>query len=159
MKEWWSNLAIREKQFLLLGGCLCALFLIYYGILSPIQTKTTQLRERLQRNQALLAWMQQADAQLSISPGISQSNMQTVLTSSLIGTIQSQLQLSPINSQLKQLRQGENNSILLSFNQVDADELLGWLMHLSKTVGITIAQLTISKESTEGTVKANLVLK
>lgn len=156
MKQWWLGLSLREKQTLMLGGIAVAIYIVYALIWSPLDNKIVAMREQIQQDQKLLAWMQAADKRLT---GSDNPTPTPLLASSLLSVAQKQIKQSALADQLSQLRQAENDAVQLSFKQVDFDKLVTWLADSSRQKGLTVAQLTVAPSESPGIVSAELQLK
>jgi len=159
MKEWWGNLAFREKQALSVGVVVIIIFLIYGFIWAPLNNKVKTIRTHIERNQALLAWMTAADIQIQRIQKNNQKPLAAVSAGSLLSVIQNQINLSPIATNLSELRQFENDSVQLRFKQVEFDKMIAWLAELCQENKVVITQLTITSGESPGIVAAEFVLK
>jgi Type II secretory pathway, component PulM len=59
MKQWWLNLAERERRILLLGTAAVLFALLYWGGWAPLQQNLQQRRHQVQQLQQQLNWMHQ----------------------------------------------------------------------------------------------------
>lgn len=159
MKEWWNNLALREKQMLVLGAFAIGIFLIYILLWSPLQNKVSSLRNQIQHSQELLAWMKDADKQIQALEKNSQKKSGSKATGSILSIVQKQIKTSPVASDLSQLHQVENDSVELSFKKVNFDKLMEWLIPFTQKQGLVISQITVKPSGSAGIVAADLVLK
>lgn len=160
MKEWWNHLALREKQLLSLGFLFICIFLLYLLVLNPLDQKVTDIRNQISRNQELLAWMQDADKKIqSVEKSSLQNKNIGHSSGSLLSIIQKQINRTPLVSTLSQLHQVENDSVQLTFQKVDFDQLLKWLIQVSKQEGIQISQAHMTPSPSPGIVSAEIVVK
>lgn len=154
MKDWWLNLALREKQTVSIGILFVTLFLFYELIWSPISNEATSLRSKVQQNSALLMWMKQTDSRIQ-SLGKTQTNS---TESSLLSTVQTQMNNSPLGKHVSQLRQSESNSVQLTLSAVSFDQMITWLTQVAKTDGIIVAQISVRPSGTTGIVTIDATL-
>lgn len=159
MKERWNNLALREKQTLVLGAFVLGIFFIYFGLWSPLNDKVNNMRAQIHRNQSLLVWMQNANTQIAALEKAPKPTAAAHMTGSLLSIIQREINRTPLVTALKQLHQTENDSVQMSFQQVDFDDLVAWLIQLSKEAGLTVTQMSVTPGATPGIVAADLVVK
>lgn len=156
MKEWWNNLALREKQMLTLGALALFITLFYLFIWSPIDETTAALRKQIRSNQELLTWMENADQKLQ---ALAKAPAQTVpAEGSLLSIVQKQINQTPFVSALTQLHQGENDSVQLTFQKVNFDKLIAWLTQLVQENGLVISQLTVIPTDKPGITGVDLVI-
>lgn len=158
MKEWWNNLALREKQLVSIGGIFLVLFLIYFFLWSPLNQKVASLRSQIRQNQDLLAWMKDTDKEIqslekTSAPKPNRSG------GSLLSLVQKQVEHSSLSGSLSQLHQVESDSVQLTFKKVDFDKLIAWLIEVTQQEGLVITQLTVTPSGTPGIVGADLILK
>jgi type II secretory pathway component PulM len=158
MKEWWLNLSLREKQAIALGAFLLGLFLIYEMIFASLFNATTALREKIHKNQTLLSWMKDGDTRLQ-----ELQNSHTVTTtndsSSLLSRIQNDLKHTPLQKNVLQLQQADNDSFEMHLQQVSFDNMMSWLIKLCGTQQLTITDMFIKPSGDAGIVDATLKLK
>lgn len=155
MRDWWLNLSLRERQTLSVGGVFIVLFLLYEIIWSPLSDSVSALRTRVQQNGVLLAWMEQADQHMHALTKIST----TPSTASILSLVQTELKKSPFAQHVGQLRQGENNTVQMTLQKVNFDQLITWLTMLWKTNGLIATQVSIMPSAGAGIVSAEVILK
>ena len=155
MKEWWNNLILREKQILCLGIIIAIAAFIYLILWSPLHNRVSHLRLQIKNAQHLLAAMQAIDKQIQHTENTTQVNIES---GSLLNLVQKQIKASPLVKALDQLRQTENDAVLLSFKQVDFDKLIAWLMIFSQQYRITLTQMSVTPGTTPGMVAAEVTL-
>jgi len=159
MKEWWFNLNLREKQTVSLGVAVTIMALLYGLIWSPLHTSVNALRDQIQHNQQLLSWMQTADQQIQAAAKMTPTPTVTHNAASWLSIVQDNVKQSPLAKNLTQLVQADNDSVKLTFQQVDFDLLISWLTELWQQQGLVVTQLTITSGSTPGIVGAEFILK
>jgi general secretion pathway protein M len=158
MKEWWDNLVLREKQILSMG-LLVLVFVAFYLILwSPLTDKVSTLRNQVQRNQELLAWMQDTDKRIQ-AEGHAAKPPVARASGSLLSIVQSQINRTQLVSVMTQLHQIDNDSVQLTFDKVDFDKLIVWLTQLTQQQGLIITQMTVTPSKEPGIVAADFILK
>lgn len=161
MKEWWQQLASREKNTVMVGGVVVLLFLIYALIWSPISSGVARLRNNITKNQQLLVWLQGVDKQLRILGGSQSETTTEAFTSpaALLGWLQSSIQQAGIARQLTQIKEGADESITLHFQEIDFDTLIAWLVQAKQEQHFNITQMTVIKLAAPGVVQVDLVLQ
>jgi general secretion pathway protein M len=159
MNEWWINLSIREKQIVSAGALGVVIFLVYLIIWLPLSNRVANLREQIVRDQKSLLWMRDADQRIQDVEKNSQNKKSTDSGISLLTIVQKQINKSNFVSSLNQLRQAENDSVELSFNNVDFDRLIQWLTELWQQQGIVITQMSVTASGTAGVVNTEFVLR
>lgn len=159
MNEWWLNLSLREKQIISAGALAVVIFLLYLILWLPLSNRVVNLREQIVRDQKLLLWMRDANQRIQDVEKNLQNKKPTESNASLLNIIQKQINKSTFVSSLNQLKQAENDSVQLSFNNVDFDRLIQWLTELWQQQGIVISQMSVTASGTPGVVNTDFILK
>lgn len=159
VKEKWASLAVREKQAVVLGGLLLALFILYQGIWSPILNSINTMRQQIVTNQKTLLWMQSVDKTLQKLSGQSIANVKPVSLVVLLGEVQDKVKQAGLDNTLSQLKQVANESIAMHFEKVDFDKLMVFLTAFIKTHSVSISQMSAVATDTPGVVNVDMQMK
>jgi general secretion pathway protein M len=159
MKEWWNNLALREKRIVSAGILTLAALLVYLILWLPLDNAVTGLRTQIHQNQELLTWMRDADKHLQTLSLTTQPKPKSTSSGSILTIVQNQINRTTLVSSLNQMHQVDTNSVQLTFQKVDFDQLVTWLIQLNQQHGIVITQMNVIPSPTPGVVAADLVLK
>ncbi len=158
MKEWWNQLALREKQMLTVGGFFLCAFLIYILLWAPLTSRTESLRKQITTQQTLLSWMQEAEKRLVTLEKNPQTATSTRSEGSLLSVVQKQINRTTLVGALTDLHQLETDSIQLTFQKVSFDQLMKWLILITGQEGLVIKQLSVAPSATPGIADVTLVL-
>jgi len=157
MKEWWRELAIREKQMIVLGSLVLIIILIYEIIWSPLHTANQNLRVKIQHQQNTLQYMQSADLQIQqLLKIMAQKNNKNVQT--LLSTLQTAIKQSGFPQNVTQLRQAENDSVQIILSKVNFDQLIIFLNGLWQKQGLIVSQITVLPTHVPGEVSVDMML-
>lgn len=157
MKDWWMNLAIREKQMAALGILLVGLFIIYEIMFAPLLGSVDNLRDKIHKNQSLLTWMESSDKRIQFLEKSPQTKEKS--SASLLSIVQDDINKNPIAKSISQLQQADNDTIQLHLQNVSFDNMIKWLATLCQQQHLMINQLTITTGSSAGMVDAELRLQ
>ena len=138
MKQWWLNLAERERRILLLGTAAVLFALLYWGGWAPLQQHLQQSQHQVQQLQQQLNWMHQQ------APLIRQLKQTAPINAATDIDIASALTASSQTQQLALKRiqpQGEN--ALVELDIIGFDQLVSWLDLLEQQYGITPQQIEL----------------
>ena len=158
MKEWWQQLALREKRMVAGGAIVVAVLLIYFGLWFPLQHTVSSLRQTIVKNQNLLAWMQQADAQMKTIVPTKTVAVTSMSPAALLGWLQNSIQQAGLDHQLTQIKEGSDEAILLQFQAVNFDALINWLAQAQEQQGFRVTQMSAVKTAASGMVNAEITL-
>lgn len=158
MKEWWQHLSNREQKLVLLSGIFIIAIVFYFLIWSPVSGSLTTLQNNVTQEQQLLSWMRTAVLQLETNSSTNLGNT-TVNAATLFTTIENSLTSNGLKSELKDIKQNQDGTITLTFDQVDFDDLINYLISLQQQYGIIITTFNSSKLPNTGYVKCEVVLQ
>lgn len=154
MKQWWLNLAARERRVLLLGGFAVFIALLYWEGWHPLQQNLQQSRTQVQQLHQQLNWMREQAPLVNQLKQTSRTNAPSNIDIASALTASSQTQ----QLVLKRIQpQGENAQVELE--TVDFVQLLAWLDLLEQQYGITPQQIELqSLPSLAGKVQVKRLL-
>jgi general secretion pathway protein M len=149
----WQQLNHRERLLLLWGAACLGLYLAYatYASLDNAVIASTQ---RLSEKKETLAWIQQAETQLS-----SKHTGTTALDKSkALAVLSRQLKAASFDGFPYQLEQLSDAELQVSFEQVPYHACLAWLALMSKKYKITVKMFNMDRTETPGLVKWTVIL-
>jgi general secretion pathway protein M len=153
MKEWWSQLALREKQAVLLGGTFVFIFILYQFIWSPLLGHLTEMRHSIEAQQKTLIWMRKADKEIQSLQKNNKVANKDASPVALLSSLQKQINQLGLGQSLAGLKQASTDTIEMHFQKVEFDQLVLLLKQVS------IVQLSAVAGSTPGMVDADLVVR
>lgn len=147
MKQWWTQLQEKEQRLVVLMVVMVTIFLFYHLIWSPINDGLTKESKKLERNQALLTYVQQNTSryQSALKNGGSKAANGSLL--SIVNRVAKSYQIN-INRV-----QPQGDDIQVWIEQIAFNQLLLWLDDLSQKQGLTIKAIDISEGDEQGLVK------
>lgn len=157
MKNWWTQLSLREKKTIGIGCIFLLVILLYMGIWIPWQEKMATMRLKVKSNHELIAWMRQVDQKIQSYQPL--TPRQTSGNASLLSETESALKASVIHEALMVVHQEQNNAIKLNFKEVDFDIFISWLINYATTNNLIIQDISVSLSSLPGKVMVTLLLK
>lgn len=158
MKSKWQQLALREKQMLVLGGIVMILAMFYGFIWAPLANKVSSLRADVQHNQQLLSFMQAASKKIQSFSGANRDALNNPSHASLLSGVQQQLHQPPLSQYPVLLKQADSDSVEVSFKQVNFDLLMTWLIRVSEQNHWVVKQMTITQSTALGVVATTFIL-
>lgn len=138
----FSKLSQRERVMVLVGGVIVGLLLIYSLIVSPLNSANMRLSTRLQSNQHLLNWMEEANDELHV---LSHVRMPEAKPS--LALVQEALFHHGMKPDTFQLTQRNMDHYGLQLNAVNFDGLMGAILSLHQRYGLSAAELTLKLQS------------
>ena len=157
MKDWWLGLSQREKIITGLGGTATLLFLLYALVWGPLINKTDRLRQDVNNQAELIAFMKNNVATIQQlrkkqTKPVKESN------DSLLTITERSFKTSNLSTFDPQLQQSADKQVKVQFKAIPFRNLLLWIDRLSRSHAISVAKISIQPIETAGDVKADITL-
>lgn len=156
MMQYWHNLQLREQRTLLIGGVAALLLLLYSAVLDPFSQELKRLEKEVAADRELLAWMEQAAAQVKALRG--SGGAKRASGGSLLSLVDASAKRNGLGGALKQVKP-EGSGVRLSFEQAGFDDMVRWLGRLGAEEGVGVITLTLERLPATGQVNATVVLE
>lgn len=154
MNDWWSSLETRERMFV--GGLGVFLILFFFWLfLDKLFTDAADYRQRADRAERQLAWMQQAVQEISAAPraGANRAASSNRSLNVIVDQTRGRYQLAATNTQ-----QVGADQLRVRLEDARFDSIVQWLGELRRQHGITIATASVTQTDVRGTTNATLTL-
>lgn len=160
-KNWWKELKPREQRLLTIGSLSLTIFVVYFFMWSPLNEATIKMRQQIKTSDQTLysieALNKEINDLLKEKNSLDQKN-KSYSPAELISLLQNHIDKAGLKSELKQLKQTNNNNSEIHFQKVDFDKLSGLLIELNQQFGVKIIQVSIKNENIPGKVTADIVV-
>ena len=159
MRAWWMARPARERAVLGVGGALVALMLAWALVWYPIAKARATLDTRVERQRQDLAWMRQhlAAAQEAHAQGVrGHADRQG---KSLLALADVSARDGGLAGALKRVEPSGGNSVRVSFEIANFDQLMAWLDALTRDYGVTVSDFSADKVEGLGLVNARVTLE
>ena len=157
MKQWFEQLAPRERLLVSIAGALLLLTLIVTLGVRPIMSQSKRGHELVIDKRALLTELQQVAARLGPQTGGAQA-APSGSSQSLVLVVDRTTRSAGLAQYLKRNQPDGDTSIQLRFENAPFDTLVTWLGDLQSqhSMSVTTANIDVSQQS--GRVNVNLTL-
>ncbi len=145
-----ASLSRRERR-LVLAGLALAVAILLFGVLLPLDRSVAHARERLEKKQADLSWMQGVASELAaavVPPSSGESLVVIIDRSAREAGLAGTLTTEPAGS----------GSLSIRLQKAPFDTMIAWLARLAQQHGVSVETATIEKADTAGLVNAAVVL-
>jgi general secretion pathway protein M len=155
MREWFANLAERERRMVTIGAVVGGALLLL-AIVLPLNKNIAQARARVTTKQGDLAFIQAALPELAAAgPGAGAA----ATGESLVVLIDSSARESGLGKSLSSSQPTPDKGLRIRLEKVPFDALVAWLARLSQSHGVRVESAEIESAGETGLVNAGLVLK
>lgn len=146
MKQWFENLAEREKKLVIIASVVLLLGVFLQFIWMPLSNGLTEAQAKQQKQKALLEYVIQKTAEVKAG-----NKKSRVKASGSISQIVSQ---SARRSKIAIARlQPQGNSLQVQVDEIAFNELLKWVTDLTERQGLVIESIDISQSDRAGAVQ------
>jgi general secretion pathway protein M len=160
MKEWFENLAPRERLFVGIGGLLTAVIILYGLIWLPFDRSHSNLAADVANWQRSLEELGPLKGQLANQQSSSGSSTSGGSNQTPVVIVAQTSRARGLNSALKRSQPTTSTGIRVEFENVAFDDLVLWLGDLSSDYGLVIQQGSFSTAQTApGRVNSTLTLE
>ncbi len=146
---YWQGLDRREQHFAIIGSVLFLLCILYFGLVSPLQSKGEQANRDLTSERNLFSWLSNKAGEIEILRAKTGNSTQ-VSTLALNQAVTESVK--PYNLEIDRL-QPQQNELEVWLKPMPFNSLLKWLDHLSSKYGVQVKFIDISKTDTQGVVE------
>jgi type II secretory pathway component PulM len=157
-KEWWGNLATRERKGLLACSLLLGFFIVYEWIWTPYLEKIALLRKQIKSNNSLVLWMKTTDETIRELEEKTHGKAKSSSLIARLGDLKKQIDDAGLHDSLTQLKQVANDSIELHFKKVEFDKWINLLISIVKEEEVKIVQMSVVTDNTPGLVDVVVIL-
>lgn len=160
MKEWFANLATRERLIVAVGGAAALLILFWALVWLPLERGQEELRTSVSDWRQSLSELRVLAASMALDESEAVSVPVGDAGQSPVVVVDQTLRERNLNSAVKR-RQPTPNGIRIEFENVAFDELVVWLGELSAAHGLSVQAGSLSQgtRDEEGRINASLTLE
>lgn len=153
-KQWWDQNSSRDQMAILVLGICFLLFILYMGILKPIQEKRAT---QLNNNQSALNSLKNVRDMAALWTNRDASLSQNANQGSIVEIVDTSLRAH--NLRLSGMQPSGLNDVRLRLDQARFDSLLEWLNEMEVSQGLQIKDLSVVTADEPGIVSVNMRLR
>lgn len=157
MREWFDNLAPRERWIVSAGAIVFVLMMYFLMIWDPLSQKSVRLHADLDEARELVTFMQSTRQQVAQLGGNS-AGASRASGRSLLSDVDSSSKRSGLGDKIKRIQPEGQTSVRLWIEGVSFEQLLTWMNQLQSQMGIVLSDGSLDRDDLAGTVKARLTL-
>ena len=155
MNALFFRISDRDKRFLIVGSVLLTFVLGYFLLYEPLLHDNKRLHAALARQDADLAWMQEASRRLGNRPVV---HTAADAGEPLLVIADRTIQAAGLKQQLKRIQPDGDDRIRLWIEQASFGALIKWLDTMQRQYGVRVDAATVDRQQATGVVNAKLVL-
>ncbi|VAX11510.1 hypothetical protein MNBD_GAMMA25-1011 [hydrothermal vent metagenome] len=160
LQERWQQLALREKQLLVIMSVVIVITLFYFSLWKPLKTgiEDGELRVKAQTRSLMEIRKQAAEVRQLRTSGIGVNNSVKDSTS-LLGLIERSAKQKNIKDGLQKVQPEGQKEVRVWMENVSFDQLISWLELLTSRHGIQINNISLERSNAPGIVSGRILLQ
>lgn len=158
MREWYENLAQRERWIVTGGALVLALMMYFLLVWDPLSQKAARLNGDIENARELVIFMQSTRQQVAKLGGRNATASTANSGRSLLSDVDSSSKRNGLGDKIKRIQPEGQTSVRLWIEGVSFDQLVNWMNQLQSQMGIVLSDGSLDKDDVAGTVKARLTL-
>lgn len=154
----YGRLSARDRLLVIAGTALFLLLVLVFAVWMPLDQRVDRLRDTVDRQLALRAWMSDAARevqQLRASSG----SAQRVEDQSLLAFTDRTAREAGLAGALRRVEPEGNDRVRIVLEQASFDTVATWLEQLVERFRVRIANITVERREEAGLVNVRLVLQ
>ncbi len=156
MNEWYRNLALRERQFVLLGAVFILLVCVYAFIYEPLEVAMEDSKTRLGLKQSEWTQLVQISDEYK-KLGVTKNTASAKDKRSLLAVIDQGSSAVGIKSSIKRITPEGKSKVRVRIEEVAFDRLTKWLVTNSTKHAIRAELFLARQTDTSGKVNATIL--
>lgn len=157
LRQWWDERNQRE-QYLVGGGTIIIIVLLVYLLIwKPLTAHISDMRQTIQQQTSMLAWMKAANTKIKQYEAAGYTKKQTTAQPMLVLVEQSLMQ-DKLSQYVANTQQKSDNQIVIALKNAPFDHTINWLEKLWKQDNIVVNNLAATHAKTTGIVNLTVTL-
>ncbi|CAM3118768.1 MULTISPECIES: type II secretion system protein GspM [Pseudoalteromonas] len=150
--QYWRSLKEQEQQLIMVAGGIFVVFVLVMGIFRPLNNAIDKAKKSYVTQQELLVWVDESIVKLKAAGNTQAISNQNI--SQVVNSTRSRYRITISKMQ------PNDNSLRLTLDSVEFNQLIEWLDELVNQHGLTVENLDLSKDDKSGFVRVSrLVLE
>ncbi|WP_338366463.1 type II secretion system protein M [uncultured Pseudoalteromonas sp.] len=150
--QYWRSLKEQEQQLIMIAGGIFIIFILVMGIFRPLNNAIDKAKKSYVTQQELLIWVDESIVKLKAAGNTQAISNQNI--SQVVNSTRSRYRITISKMQ------PNNNSLRLTLDSVEFNQLIEWLDELVNQHGLRVENLDLSKDDKSGFVRVSrLVLE
>ena len=158
VKQWFINLTLRERQMVLSAAAVIILFIIYQSW-SSFTEHVDKLQTRVDNQQSIMSWMQQAAKEVKQLRGSAGASSRPKGKQLLLGLIDRSAKQNKLGTSLQKVQPEGQQGVRVWLDKAAFDNIVIWLDNLQHQHGLVITDISIDSQDITGTVNARILIE
>ena len=158
LKQYFANMTARERQMVLSALGVIVLFVIYQSW-NSFTSHVDKLQHRVDNQQQILDWMQQAAREVKLLRGTETVGERPKGKQLLLGLIDRTAKQNKLANNLQKVQPEGEQGVRVWLEKAAFDNIVVWLDNLQYKHGLVITDISIDSQEVTGTVNARVLIE
>lgn len=159
IRAWLESLAPRERLLVLTAAAVGGVALLYLAVWQPLDRAVADMRERVEREQSLAAWVAGVSAEAAALQGTRRQTTIQGRDESLLSLVDQTARRAGLGEAVRRIQPESDDQAAVTLESAGFNTLITWLRNLERQYGIRPTALTVNRGEEPGTVSARMTLK
>lgn len=159
IRAWLDTLAPRERILVLTAAAVGGVALFFVAVWQPLDRAVADMQERVEREQALAAWVAGVSAEAATLQGTRRQAPVEGRNDSLLSLVDQTARQSGLGDAVRRIQPESDDQAAVTLEGAGFSALIGWLRDLERRYDIRPTALTVNRGEQPGTVSARMTLK
>lgn len=159
IREWFRGLAPRERRLVLAAAAVAGAAVFFLGVWEPLDRAVADMRDRVERERDLAAWMASVRAE---ADGLHGRRPQTPIRGrdeSLLSLVDRTGRDAGLEKAVRRIQPEGDDRTSVTLEGAGFNSLIFWLRDLEREYGVRITALSVNRGEEPGTVSARMTLR
>lgn len=157
--EWFRGLAPRERRMVTAAAGVAAAAIFFLGVWEPLDNGVEGMRERVERERSLAAWMTGVRAEAESLRGRRPQSRIRGRDQSLLSVVDRTSRDAGLAEAVRRIQPEGDDRAAVTLEGAGFDSLIFWLRDLEREYGVRPTALTVNRGEAPGTVSARMTLR
>ena len=157
LRQWWDERNQREQYIVGGGAILVIVLLVYLLIWKPLTSHIADMRQNIQQQTSMLAWMDAAGTKLHQYEAAGYTKKQAT-TQPILVLVEQSLMKDKLSQFVANTQQKSASQIVITLKNTPFDRAMDWLETLWKQDNVVVNNLTATDTKTVGVVNLTVTL-
>ena len=158
VKQWFNELAPRERQMVSAALVVIILFVIYQTWTSFV-SHVDKLQHRVDNQQTILTWMQQAANEVKQLRGSAGTSNRPKGKQLLLGLIDRSAKQNQLGGSLQKVQPEGEQGVRIWLEKAPFKSIIIWLDNLQYQHGLVVTDISLESQDVTGTVSARVLIE
>ena len=159
MMDWFERLSSKEQYYVLTGGVVLTITLVFLLLIEPMQIRNEKSLNQLTSAKNLYHFMQDVADKAERLRVFEAGQKKYQAKTNLFSKVEQGLKLAGISGDLTSITPSSDNGVSLRFDDVNFDKFIRWLLQTHNQYGLLVESFNVTNTTKEGRVRVSIDIR